>query len=94
MRFTIELDPLIDEAYVEVKDSMGNVIAITNPTVIPDTPGNARWKIDMISASQIGQTFAFDYNRNDEDLLISVVEVRYGGVEYPLKSELFVNKLH
>ena len=92
-RFKVELDPLIDEAYVEVVDSTGAVIGISSPDPVTAEANKARWKIDMMSASQFGQTFVFSYGNNREDLVIRIVDVKYNDTEYPLKSELFVKSL-
>ena len=96
VKFTIELDPLIDEAYVEVVKS-GTNTPLTLPgaaSPAPETAGTAKWKVDMLSATQLGETIVFDYDKNNEDLLVRIVDVKYGSVSYDLKSELLINKLY
>ncbi|MBO4496998.1 MAG: hypothetical protein J5739_02205, partial [Lachnospiraceae bacterium] len=96
VKFTIELDPLIDEAYVEVVKSGTNTPLTLRGTAspAPETAGTAKWKVDMQSATQLGQTIVFDYENNNEDLLVRIVDVKYGSVSYDLKSELLINKLY
>ncbi|MCR5830425.1 MAG: hypothetical protein K6F93_08795 [Lachnospiraceae bacterium] len=92
-KIIVELDPLIDEAYVEVVGENGSVITITNPSPALENGNDARWKIDIPTAVQVGQKFSFNYDKNDENLLVRITDVKYGNEAHPLKSELYINKL-
>ncbi len=48
----------------------------------------------MLSATQLGETIVFDYDKNNEDLLVRIVDVKYGSVSYDFKRELLINKLY
>ena len=88
---------MIDEAYVEViKSGTSTPLSsgVSGESPAPETTGTARWKIDMNSATRLGETIVFNYVNNNEDLLIRIVDVKYGGVDYNLKSEALVNKLY
>jgi len=98
VNFTVSLDSLIDEAYVEVIGNGGKgtspiPVTAANPAPATEAAGTARWKIDMKTATQVGQRFTFNYGANEE-LLIRIVDVKYGGKAYTLKSDLYINKLY
>ncbi|MCR5521584.1 MAG: hypothetical protein K6F44_06700, partial [Lachnospiraceae bacterium] len=95
MRFTVNLDPLIDTAYVEIVDATtGTVVDVTGENPAGEVPGKARWKVNMVPAAQTGDVYTLGYGRNDQDLIIRITDVEYGKVPYPLNCELYVKRLY